>query len=112
MDDFKYGIKLTPVSEPVNEVTDFAVELDSTYTVKEFIDRVLTLSLGYDSRLHHGRICIYKEFTDYSFQRPNCKYKNGKLVSKPLPDETLAKTIRKVTACGGWGLMDFTLCLA
>lgn len=102
-------IKLTPVSEPVNEETDFAVELDGTYTVKEFINNLLSDS---DDRLRHGCICIYKEFTDYSFQRPNCKYKDGKLVSKPLPDETLVKTIRKVTARGGWGLMDFTLYLA
>lgn len=112
MDDFKHGIKLTPVSEPVNEETDFAVELDNENTAKEFIDRVLTLSSEHDSRLRHGCICIYKEFTDYSFQRPNCKYKDGKLVSKPLSDETLATTIRKVTARGGWGLMDFTLYLA
>lgn len=99
-------IKLTRVSDIVNETANYAVELDGVYTVGEFIDKLLS---EHSNEFTHGNVCIYREYTDWFFQRPNCKYKDGKLVSDPLPDDKLAMTISDIVASGGWGRMDFTI---
>lgn len=88
-------------STPVrgDETCGYSITLDKEYTVREFIETVLTeLSgeWGYFGINADGSI----------FGNPCCEYKWGKLLSS-LPEEYLDKKITKVTGDGGWSRMDY-----
>ena len=97
-------IKLIQISETFGDCTaKYAVEMDHVYTVKHFIDEVLT-------RNEWGRIsidCYNDPFTD----QPNCEYNKDKLISD-LPEELMDRIFIEARARGGWSSMDYILVIA
>lgn len=103
-------LEFKPVSEIINETRDFEVTLDKTYTVKEFIDMIL--STANDNNIYnHGKISINKRLTDFTPGNLSCKYQNNKLKSELPSEKYMNEKIRQVAANGGWGSMDFVLYL-
>lgn len=82
----------------------YDVILDKEYTVKEFVDTVLTRDgeLGYIYVMHTESKSI--------FENPRCEYKWGKLLHT-LPEEVLDRKISDIAASGGWSSMDYILYL-
>lgn len=79
----------------------YAVALDKAYTVKEFIQTVIT-----ERTDEWGFISIDDGKTIFGEAR--CEYRWGKLVSN-LPKVFQSKTIISVKADGGWSRMDYLL---
>lgn len=72
----------------------YAVILEKSYTVRTFIDAVLTRNNEWGSiKICHG---------------PSCQYRHGELITK-MQDDVLNKAVIKVTAGGGWSNMDYTI---
>jgi hypothetical protein len=95
-------IKLTQTSETFGDCTAlYSVQLDKPYTVKEFIDEVLT-------KEEWGYIGIEDKYGDSIFGNPNCEYKRNELITE-MPVEVLDKVIVKVRASGGWTRMDYNI---
>ena len=103
-------LKFKPVSEIINETRDFEVTLDKAYTVKEFIDMILSTAND-DNIYDHGKISINKKLTDFTPGNLNCEYQKNKLKSKSISEKYMNEKIRQVAANGGWGSMDFTIYL-
>lgn len=91
-------IQVTPVAGDCT--CGYILDFDQEYTVKEFIETVLN-EIGTE----WGRIEIFDEYRIYD--KHECEYCHGKLKSKPLPEENLIKKIKRATAHGGWGNMDY-----
>lgn len=82
----------------------YKVILNKEYTVKEFIDAVLS------NNRERGHIGI-KSKEEPFFGCPVCEYSNGKLTTSPMPIDIMDRKIKSATASGGWGLMDYLLIL-
>jgi len=97
-------IQSTPVSGDCT--CGYNVKLDREYTVKDFIDTVLSERAG-----EWGYIGIYdqSDFVGRHFGNPNAEYRYGKLVSYNFPEDILSKEIKSVSASGGWSRMDYVL---
>ncbi len=97
-------IQSTPVSGDCT--CGYNVILDREYTVKDFIDTVLSERAG-----EWGYIGIYdqSDFVGRHFGNPNAEYRYGKLVSDNFPEDILSKEIKSVSASGGWSRMDYVL---
>lgn len=97
-------IQSTPVSGDCT--CGYNVKLDREYTVKDFIDTVLSERNG-----EWGYIGIYdqSDFSGMHFGNPNAEYRYGKLVSDNFPEDILNKEIKSVSASGGWSRMDYVL---
>lgn len=78
----------------------YDVILDKEYTVKEFIETVVSRDRewGYIGIAVKGSI----------FGDPHCEYKWGKLLYD-LPEEIHNKKVISVKADGGWSRMDYLL---
>lgn len=85
-----------------DQTSSYEVILDKQYTVKEFIEEVLTNRSG-----EWGYIGIYSK--NAFFGKPNCEYKWGKLITEPLPEKYMNKVIKEVKGDGGWTRMDYIL---
>ena len=77
----------------------YEIILDKEYTVREFIETVLT-----ELPREWGYFGIKKDGTAYG--DPYCEYRGGQLLSR-LPEELLDQEINYVTAFGGWSRMDY-----
>lgn len=82
----------------------YDVILDKEYTVREFIETVLKENSG-----EWGEVYYHTNKDISVFDSPKCTYRYGKLISEPLPEEYLNKTIKKVIADGGWTNMDYLI---
>lgn len=77
----------------------YDVILDKEYTVREFINTVLTnepREWGYIGIIKRGEV----------FGDPCCEYSHGELLSH-LPDDILDRKIDWARASGGWSRMDY-----
>lgn len=97
-------IQTTPVSGDC--ICRYGIILDREYTVKDFIDTVLSERAG-----EWGYIGIYdqSDFVGRHFGNPNAEYRYEKLVSDNFPEDILNKEIKSVSASGGWSRMDYIL---
>ncbi|MBO5319020.1 MAG: hypothetical protein J6B01_04945 [Ruminococcus sp.] len=94
--------RLICVAGPFGDCTSrYEVRLDKQYTVREFIDAVLT-----NKPNEWGSIGIEKSGT--IFGDPRCHYKRGVLLNN-LPDEYLNKNVISARSHGGWSNMDYNL---
>lgn len=82
----------------------YDVILDKEYTVKEFVDTVLTRDGEW------GYIYVMHMEDKSLFENPHCEYRYGELLSN-LPEEVLDRKISDVSAGGGWSSMDYFLYL-
>lgn len=80
----------------------YEIHLTKQYTVKEFIDEVLTKDEWGVISISDGTEAWYNSGT------PLVEYKRGNLLNK-MPDEYLDKVIIKATAFGGYSNMDYKL---
>lgn len=76
-----------------DETAPYDVILDRQYTVREFIDYVLT-------RMEWGYI--------YFKGGPHCEYR-GSLLLSAIPDEYMEACIESVKAAGCWVRMDYRI---
>lgn len=83
-----------------DETAIYSVELSKEYTVKEFVDEVVS------NKSNWGRIGIASEGA--IFGNPMCEYKWGKLLTE-LPSEIMTDKVISAEAHGGWTMMDFKL---
>ncbi|MBS9774591.1 MAG: hypothetical protein KGV59_05475 [Tenacibaculum sp.] len=79
-----------------DETTGYSVELTKEYTVKKFVDEVVS------NEGEWGSIIVNNDYSSV------CKYKWGKLLSE-LPLDVLDKKVVSATASGGWSRMDYLL---
>jgi len=96
-------IKLKQTSETFGDCTAlYSVEMTKPYTVKEFIQEVLT-------KKEWGYIGIFDEDQAW-FQsgNPRCEYKGSKLITE-MPEEVLNEIVLEAKAHGGWSNMDYKL---
>ena len=106
------ALEFKPVSEIINETRDFEVTLNKTYTVKEFIDMILSTADNNNNNIYnHGKISINKRLTNFTPSNLSYEYQNDKLKSEPPSEKYMNEKIKQVTANGGWGSMDFVLYL-
>lgn len=96
---FKF-IQSTPESRDCT--CGYKIELDKEYTVRTFVDTVLK-----ERNKEWGYIGIYNQ--ESFFGGHNCEYRYGKIITDPLDDSVLDKTIVEVTASGGWSRMDYVI---
>ena len=82
----------------------YSVRLDKPYTVRELVDEILSTQAD-----DWGYIGIFRPGISYIFGDPNCQYRYGKLITDPLPDDVLGRTIKEVRADGGWSRMDYII---
>lgn len=76
-----------------DETAPYDVIFDRQYTVREFIDYVLTR----------------REWGYISFQGgPYCEYRGYRLLSA-IPDEYMGAGIESVKVAGGWSRMDYRI---
>lgn len=78
----------------------YEVSLDKEYTVRTFINEVLTRENEW------GYIGIENGYA--IFGDPFCEYRHGKLASK-MNEEILDKPVLSVSASGGYTRMDYLL---
>ena len=82
----------------------FNVRLSKPCTVGELVDEILSTRTN-----EWCYIGIFKPGISYIFGDPNCKYNFGSLVTGPLPDDILSRTIKEVRADGCWSRMDYII---
>lgn len=81
-----------------DETSRYEVFFDKEYTIKEVIDKILTRKeWGYIGISAPGEI----------FGKPVCEYRGDKIITDPLPEEYLNKTVKSCRASGGWTRMDW-----
>lgn len=83
----------------------YNVKLDQEYTLKKFINAVLT------SRSNEwGNICIAKRNCSW-YNYPKIEYRYGKIVDLSCPDfyDICDRKVKEVSASGGWTRMDYTI---
>ena len=96
--------RLTPASGIREDgMLDYAVTLDKTYTVGEFVRTVLENNPG-----DWGYISIRDGWTN--FGDPVCEYRNGRLRSA-MSRGARDKKVASVAAVGGMGRVDYRLAL-
>ena len=92
-------IKLTQNTKTFGDCTaGYEVALDKRYSVKEFIDEVLT-------KKEWGKIRVIDDN-----ENPFCEYKENTIVVQ-MPTDYLDEIVIKATAHGGWSNMDYNLFL-
>ncbi len=94
MIEIKYG------KEYGDSTSEYFIRTDCQ-TVGEFIDEWLSTEKG-----ECGTFGI-KSKEEPFLGEPKCEYKNGKIISEPLPKRFLNKKIKSVTGSGGWSLSNF-----
>ena len=97
-------IQSTPVSGDCT--CGYNVKLDREYTVKDFIDTVLS-----ERTREWGCIGMYdqSDFVGRYFGNPNMEYSHGKIVTSNFTEDILRKEVKDVSASGGWSRMDYIL---
>lgn len=80
----------------------YKVLLDKEYTVKEFVDTVLS-----ERNKEWGYIGIYNP-SDF-FENTRIEYKHGEIKSEKFGNDILSKKIMSASASGGWSRMDYVL---
>lgn len=97
-------IQTTPVSGDC--ICGYGIILDREYTVKDFIDTVLT-----ERTYEWGYIGIYdqSDFVGRHFGNPNVEYSHGKITTDNFTEDILSKEVKDVSASGGWSRMDYIL---
>ena len=92
--------KLKEIAGPFGDCTSaYSVELDTTYTVKDFIDAVLEHCSN-----EWGSIAIENSKT-----AQECEYVKGTIKCTQFSSEMLRKTVISAKAYGGWTRMDYQL---
>lgn len=97
-------ITLTKICEDAY-LTEYRVNLDKEYTVREFINWVILKKYEY-----LGFIGIKDKNSTSPYGNPYCSYNKGKQETD-LPDEIMCQKIVSVNARGGWSRMDFLITL-
>lgn len=84
----------------------YKVLLDKEYTVKEFVDTVLT-----EKNKEWGYIGIYNPSDFFGRTSGNLciEYRYGKITTENFGNDILNKKIMSVSASGGWSRMDYIL---
>lgn len=90
-------IKLNEILSCGDCTSIYSVSLDREYTIREFIDEILTKN-------EWGFIYV----NDINNPSADCEYRQNVLISE-LPSDMLDYKIEKVTASGGWTRMDYTI---
>lgn len=90
-------IKLNHITSCGDCTSIYSVSLDREYTIREFIDEILTKN-------EWGFIYV----NDINNPSADCEYRQNVLISE-LPSDMLDYEIEKVTASGGWTRMDYTI---
>lgn len=90
-------IKLNEITSCGDCTSIYSVSLDREYTIREFIDEILTKN-------EWGFIYV----NDINNPSADCEYRQNVLISE-LPSDMLDYEIEKVTASGGWTRMDYTI---
>lgn len=85
-----------------DETVDYEIVNYTSQTVNEFIKEVLKNTDEW------GCISVGHPFKDNPKHLGCCEYKNGVILSK-MSEDVLNKKIKRITACGGWTLMDYTI---
>lgn len=98
---FKF-IQSTPVGGDCT--CGYEIKLDREYTVKDFIDIVLT-----ERADEWGYIGVYNpsDFCGRHFGNPKMEYRYGKIIAGNFTEDILNKEIKSVSASGGWSRMDY-----
>lgn len=81
----------------------YVVELDKEYTVREFIELVVT-----ERQKEWGSVSVHSDTKIFGIQV--CEYKHG-IVTVVDNNEFMDRKIESITAQGGWSNMDYTLLL-
>lgn len=83
----------------------YKVILDKEYTLREFIDAVLT------NKDEWGYIRVVKRDCAW-YNYPRFSYYYGEIPGEPnLPEEVYGYKVKSVTASGGWTRMDYVVTL-
>lgn len=82
----------------------YDVSLDGEYTLREFVDEVITNRSGEWGRIEVPERC--KNDGAYTILR--IEYRWGKLLSK-FPDNILDRKIKSIKGSGGWSAMDYSV---
>lgn len=82
----------------------YRVQLSVPYTVKDFVDEILTKHTG-----DWGCISIVDPGLGSPY--PYCRYSHGKLETGPLPECFMTEKIKSVNSHGGWTLMNYFITL-
>lgn len=98
-------IQTTPTGSDCT--TGYMVKLDKIYTLKEFIDAVLS------NQNEWGRIIIATGDAKYSVDYPQIGYKKGKLTNIPsnITKNIIQHKVLSAIAHGGYSNMDYTIWL-
>ena len=83
-----------------DSTSDFKVTLTKEYTVKKFVNEILTNKGDWG---YIGIDCKKNIFGD-----PKCEYRYGKLLND-LPSDVLQEKILSVDANGGYSRMDYLI---
>ena len=86
-----------------DETTPYEVTEQRAKTVREFIEEVLE-----EKPDDWGYICVGNHFYEDGASGV-CEYRYGEVVSNKLSNNVLDIEINKITACGGWSRMDYTI---
>ena len=96
-------MKFTQIGKTMGDVTTpYEVTEQKSRTVKEFIEEVLK-----EKPQEWGYISVGKHFYQDGASGV-CEYRCGKLVTE-MPNNVLDVEIKKISACGGWSRMDYTI---
>ena len=92
-------IKITCGETRSDCTAPYKVTIPEGMTVREFIAEWLEdpREWGYFG-IYDGRL---------GFGNPKCEYRDGKIITDPLPDDILDSEIKKVIGDGGWSRSDF-----
>lgn len=96
-------MKFTQIGETMgDETTPYEVTEQKSRTVREFIEEVLK-----EKPQDWGYISVGKHFNQDGAIGV-CEYRYGKLVTE-MSANALDVEIKKISACGGWSRMDYTI---
>lgn len=96
-------MKFTQIGETMgDETTPYEVTEQKSRTVREFIEEVLK-----EKPQEWGYISVGKHFYQDGAIGV-CEYRYGKLVTE-MSAHALDVEIKKISACGGWSRMDYTI---
>lgn len=92
-------IQIHPTSRDCTTLYD--VELSRPYTIKEFVDEVLSARPD-----EWGCFHILRNGDTLFSTTAKCEYRYGKMLNQ-IPDTFLSRQILKVKAIGGYSAMDY-----
>lgn len=96
--------ELIKISDNCDCTANYIVNLDRTYTVKEFIEEVLSTKKD-----ESGYFLIFNPKTYRTFDRPKCRYRYGSIISESFSENILQKTIKEIHANSGYTRTDYTI---